>query len=587
MNRFGFTLWWKMMGSLVGLVLVTIIVVLISVSQLLENRIQKDITQNFEETGRLFERIQEIRFRLLYQTAILLADVPILKGAISTGDEVTVTQIIQNNLMPLLDFDPVLPDSLLSDEYFFNQDSLGVLLILDRNGYPLGQLTSAPLPSHSLADRPGIREALAGEYPDRIFIWEEDGRYFNVVTVPVWLGNDLLGTISYGYPIRQIETEQLSRDTGSEVTYFVDNKLLVTSMVMNPTEKAEFSQGVYSATFEVLTQNQAVVRQVNAENNIWMVHVSSMLPITETQSGIPGYYVVARKLDEALVPLRDLQRLIFIFGIFAVMAAAGVGLWLTSRINRPIHLLIDGIRRIEDGDYSEDVPVVTRDELSILTITFNRLVTNLRERLLMLKFVSRATLEAIQKNLNRVEPGGTRKEVTVFFSDVRGFTQWSEKRAPEQVIEMLNKCLHMQADIVRECGGDIDKFVGDELVAVFEGEKKDANAVEAAIRIQHKMAETMNVDDDIHVGVGINTGEVVMGAVGSHDRMDYTVIGNHVNIGARLCSAAVARQILISESVYERLERRIKVNTLESIKVKGIENPVPIFEVIWETKEKS
>src|SRR5690606_7175181 len=131
MNRFGFTLWWKMMGSLVGLVLVTIIVVLISVSLLLENRIQKDITQNFEETGRLFERIQEIRFRLLYQTAILLADVLILKGAISTGDEITVTQIIQNNLMPLLDFDPVLPDSLLSDEYFFNQDSLGVLLILD------------------------------------------------------------------------------------------------------------------------------------------------------------------------------------------------------------------------------------------------------------------------------------------------------------------------------------------------------------------------------------------------------------------------------------------------------------------------
>lgn len=585
MNGFPYTLWWKMMGSLVGLVLVTMIIVLISVSLLLENRIQKDITQNFEETGRLFERIQEIRFRLLYQTAILLADVPILKGAISTGDEVTVTQIIQNDLMPLLDFDPVLPDSLLSDEYFFNPDSLGILLILDRNGYPLGQLGSSPLPRHSLADRPGIREALSGEYPDRIFLWEQYGRYFNVVTVPIWLGNDLLGTISYGYPIRQIETEQLSLDTGSEITYFVDNKMLVTSMQLDPDGKLAFSRGVYASTFEVIQQQKALVRQVTADNRIWMVYVASMLPISETQEGIPGYYVVARKLDEALTPLRDLQRLIFIFGIFAVLAAAGISVLLTSRINRPIHLLIDGIRRIEEGDYSKDVPVVTRDELSILTETFNRLVTHLRERLLMLKFVSRATLEAIQKNLNSVEPGGTRKHVTVFFSDVRGFTRWSEKRAPEEVIEMLNRCLHMQADIVRECGGDIDKFVGDELVAVFEGEKKEANAVEAGIRIQHKMLETMNLDDDIHVGVGINTGEVVMGAVGSRDRMDYTVIGNHVNIGARLCSAAGPMQVLISESVYERLERRIKVNTLESIQVKGIEKPVPIFEVIWKNEE--
>ncbi len=570
---------------MVGLVLVTLIVVLISVSQLLDNRIRQDITRNFEETGRLFERIQEIRFRLLYQTAILLADVPMLKGAISTGDQETVTQIIQNGLTPLLDFDPILPDSLLTEDYFYNQDSLGVLLVLDKNGYPLGQLGSLPLPTHSLADRPGIQEALSGVYPDRIFIWEQNNRFFNVVTVPIWLGNELLGTLSYGYPIRQVEAEQLAIDTGSEVTYFVNNSILVSSMKLDSIDKNEFSKGVYNATFEVLSTKEAVINQIDIGADPWIVYVSSMLPVDASQAGIPGFYAVARRLDVELNPLRELQRLIYIFGIFAIFAAAGVGLFLTSRINRPIHLLIDGIRRIEDGDYSKDVPVVTNDELSILTQTFNRLVTNLRERLLMLKFVSKATLEAIQKNLNSVEPGGTRKHVTVFFSDVRGFTQWSEKRAPEEVIEMVNNCLHMQADIVRECGGDIDKFVGDELVAVFEGEKKEANAVEAAVRIQHKMSDTINQGHNIHVGIGINTGEVVMGAVGSHDRMDYTVIGNNVNIGARLCSASGPGQILVSESVYERLERRIKVQPLDSIHVKGIEKPVPIFDVLWQTKE--
>lgn len=584
MNKPGLTLWWKMMGSLVGLVLITMIIVLISVSVLVENRIRTDITRNFEETGRLFERIQEIRFRLLFQTGILLADAPIIKGAVSTGDPATVMQIIQDELMPLLDFDPILPDSLLTDDYFFNQDSLGVLLILDRNGYPLGQLSSEPLPRHSLADRLGIQEALSGEYPEHVFIWEQGGRYFNVVSVPIWSGNDILGTLSFGYPIRQLEAEQLSRDTGSEVSYFVDNTLLVTFMSLNSAAKSEFARGIYGATFEVIQQNKATAVELSAGDKNWMVYVASMLPAIEGQRGIPGYYVVARSLDEALIPLRDLQTIMYIFGIFAVLLAAGVSVALTTRINRPIHLLIDGIRRIEDGDYSQSVPVVTRDELSILTETFNRLVTNLRERLLMLKFVSKATLEAIQKNLSSVEPGGTRKVLTVFFSDVRGFTSWSEKRAPEEVIDMLNTCLHMQADIVRECGGDIDKFVGDELVAVFEGEKREANAVEAAIRIQHKMAHTMK-DLDIDVGVGINTGEVVMGAVGSRDRMDYTVIGNNVNVGARLCSAAGPRQILISQSVFERLEQRIKVNVLEPIKVKGIENDVPIYEVVWQRED--
>jgi class 3 adenylate cyclase len=579
--RKGVSLWWKMMLSIVSLVILIVIIVLITSTQMFENRITTDITRNFQETGRIFERIQEIRFRLLYQTAVLLADTPVLKNAVSTGDVNTVTNLIQNDLIALLDFDPILPDSLLENVAFFNQDSLGIVLVLDRNGYPLGQLSSAPLPRHSLADRPGITEALSGEYPDRVYIWEQDGRYFNVVSVPIWSDNTLLGTLSFGFPIRQLESEQLARDTGSEVLYFIDNQLLVHSLRLNHDSKIDWARGIYAASFEVLDQKDALIFELNTSGTTWLVYIASMLPLDEAQRGITGYYVVARSLDEALAPLYSLQRILFLVGIGAVILAVFISAGLTARINRPVQLLIEGIKRIEGGNYSEQVPIITRDELSTLTHTFNSLVINLRERLLMLKFVSKATLEAIQKNLSSVEPGGTRKEVTVFFSDIRGFTSWSEKKAPEVVIDMLNRCLHMQADLVKECGGDVDKFVGDELVAVFEGEKKEANAVEAAIRIQHEMVKLIQDVKDIHVGIGINTGEVVMGAVGSRDRMDYTVIGNHVNLGARLCSAAAKGQILISQSVFEHLERRIETKNLEPIRVKGIENPVPIYEIVW------
>jgi len=575
------SLWWKLTGSMAGLVVLVMTAVLITVSGLVERRIRNDINQNFEETGRIFERIQEIRFRLLYQTAILLTDLPIVKGAISTGDQQTVTQLIQNDLQPLLDFDPVLSDAVLQSGDFSHPDSLGLLLILDKNGYPLGQLSQGTLPRHSLADRAGITEALNGEYPDQFYIWEQDGRYFNVITVPVWLGYDLLGTLSFGYPIRQAEAEQLSRDTGLEVLYFVQNRILTNTLSFDPVSREAWTRDLFAATYEVVRTGEAIRTQLQTSEGAWIIYLASMLPADNAGSGISGYYVVARSLDQALEPLAGLQRIIYIVGLLSVLLATILSALLASRINRPIELITQGIRRIESGEYNEPVPVVTRDELSVLTETFNHLVLNLRERLQMLKFVSKATLEAIQKNMSSVEPGGTRKAVTVFFSDIRGFTRWSEKRPPETVIEMLNTCLRLQADIVRECGGDVDKFVGDELVAVFEGDQKESRAVDAATRIQHAMSAQLADQPGIHIGIGINSGDVVMGAVGSRDRMDYTVIGNHVNLGARLCSAAEAGQILISGSVADRLERRILVNELDPIMAKGIENPVPVFEVNW------
>lgn len=563
---------WKLLLSFAGVVLAVVVIVTAGVSRVVENRIRADIRRNFNETGQLFERIQEIRFRLLYQTATLISDIPNLKGVMSTNDPATITAFLRKELAPIVDFDPVLSDSLVEAAGYMKPDSLGVLMVVDRNGYPMGQLSTAGLPSFSLADRPGIRDALEGHYPEQAWLWEEDGRWFTVLSVPVWSGDDVMGALSLGYPIRQLEAEQLARDTGSGVGFLIDSRLVAASFEESDTDI--IARAIHSATFDVVAGNGAVAVEAVFGTEVWLLYVARMLP------GNNGFYAVGRSLTQALVPVRDIQQLILLIGVLAMVIAIGVSFWLTSRINRPISLLIGGIQRIEQGDYGQDVPVTTDDELRHLTETFNRLVGGLRERLQMLKFVSQATIDAIQKNLSSVEPGGQRKEVAVFFSDVRGFTKWSEKRAPEEVIDMLNTCLRFQADIVKECGGDVDKFVGDELVAVFEGEKKEANAVNAAIRILQTMEAVMGKHPEIAIGVGINAGAVVMGAVGSRDRMDYTVIGNHVNLGARLCSNAKPGQILISQPVFERLERRIGVTELEPISVKGIEQPVRVYEVM-------
>ncbi|MEX0648476.1 MAG: adenylate/guanylate cyclase domain-containing protein [Balneolaceae bacterium] len=588
MTKF-FSLRWKLLSGFVGLVVFTVLILLISASQIVESRIRQDNDTNFAEAGRVFERIQDIRFRQLRQTAILLADIPSLKAAISTEHTATVNQVLQENLLYLLDFDPVIPDSLIPEEFYTDPDSAGLLLICDPEGRPLGQLATGELPRYSIADRPGIARALQGEMPAQTYIWKQLNRYYNVITIPIWTDNVLAGTLSYGFPIRQLETQQLSRDMGLEVLYYVENQLLTASFEeLSSVNRNKLSRYIHSATFEVFDTGEATSIEVALDDETWMVYIAPMISAQNSFQGINGYYAVAKSLTKAMAPLQSLQMLIFIIGILAIAGAIIISIWLTGRITKPIDQLVEGVYRVEREDFSKEVPVTSNDEIGQLTRAFNNLTEGLRERLLMLKFVSEATLDAIKKNLSRIEPGGERRNVTVLFSDIRGFTAWSEKHTPEEVIDILNNLLSFQAEVVQEFGGDVDKFVGDELVAVFQGKEMEQKAVNAAIQIQHKLTALLDKKyNALSIGIGINSGEVIMGAMGSENRMDYTVLGNTVNIGARLCSAAKQGQILITNSVYLNLERRIPAKTLDKIKVKGIENPVQIYEIRWEKEEHS
>jgi len=260
-------------------------------------------------------------------------------------------------------------------------------------------------------------------------------------------------------------------------------------------------------------------------------------------------------------------------------------LFMNSVVVRPVKL-IEGIAlRVGEGDFSAQADVSSRDEIGNLARRINEMTQGLRERLHLQKFVSRQTVDAVRNaDLQGVRLGGMRKVATVFFSDIRGFTAFSEKSEPEKVIAMLNHCLSSQSAVVKKYGGDIDKYVGDELVAVFEGAKMVENALRAALEIQEITAnDTMFAgNDQIAVGIGINTGEMVMGAMGSEERMDYTVIGDNVNLGARLCSAAKGGQVLMSELSLKYLEvpQEFKLVGLDAVKVKGKEKPVKIYEVL-------
>jgi adenylate cyclase len=253
---------------------------------------------------------------------------------------------------------------------------------------------------------------------------------------------------------------------------------------------------------------------------------------------------------------------------------------------RPVQLIEGVAQRVGKGDLSANADVSSKDEIGNLARRINEMVQGLRERFHLQKFVSQGTVDAVRRaDQSGVKLGGARKTATVFFSDIRGFTSYSEKVSPERVVTMLNHCLTKQSSIVRKYGGDIDKYVGDELVAVFVGDKMVENAVRAAIDIQKEMRDNATVEDRniLNIGIGINTGDMVMGAMGSDERMDFTVIGDNVNLGARLCSAAKAGQVLISEFSAKLVSGTdaFRLRELEPMNVKGKQAALKVFEVQW------
>ena len=224
---------------------------------------------------------------------------------------------------------------------------------------------------------------------------------------------------------------------------------------------------------------------------------------------------------------------------------------------------------VNAGDFTARIPIKgkTGDITTTLFADFNRMIKMYRKKIAMQKYVSDSTA----KMLENVKTGEfaskpIRKNATIFFSDVRKFTAFSEKHDPLIVVNRLNEIFNIQVRIITKFRGDIDKFVGDEIMAVFS---TPGEAFKASVEIQNKMAAyNKRKKEPLPIGIGINYGEVVVGAIGGGDSLDWTIVGDAVNIAARLCSMAEGGQICVSEIVFKKAKTTQK-HISKSIKVKG------------------
>jgi len=245
--------------------------------------------------------------------------------------------------------------------------------------------------------------------------------------------------------------------------------------------------------------------------------------------------------------------------------------------------MIRGDARVSSSTLVYNDCVNSRDEIKSLSTEINDMVTVMRG---IIPYISASTLKQAEKGT----ASSTQKELAFLFTDIRGFTTLCEGREPDEVVKILNSYLDLETEIILNNKGDVDKFVGDEMMAFFEGPNKEINACRAAMQIRHAMMEEKERREKeglpvVSIGIGINTGPVVFGSVGARDRMDFTSIGDTVNLAARLEGAnkAYGSKSIITEAVYDEVKEHFLCRELDFIAVKGKNEPVRIYEILQET----
>ena len=315
-----------------------------------------------------------------------------------------------------------------------------------------------------------------------------------------------------------------------------------------------------------------------------------------------GFSVVTYMKEILDRPYFQAKVFIFALSAFFLYAVIIITLFLADFIAEPIiqlcvnirkttnilNELLSGNAKIEANKLVFEDNLKTHDEIKTLSREIKNIITLVRG---MLPYVSFHTIRNAEKDIGSKSIS---RNLCFLFTDIRDFTKLCEKLPARDVITMLNRYLNIETKIIFDNGGDVDKYVGDEIMAFFAGPKKEINACKAALEIREALYREQQAAikvgrEPVSIGIGINAGYVVFGPVGSETRKDFTSIGDTVNLAARLEGAnkQYGSKTIISESVYNNLNNAFICRELDYITVKGKTEAVRIFEILQDTKKNT
>ncbi len=404
-----------------------------------------------------------------------------------------------------------------------------------------------------------------------------DGTPYQVIVVPV-LAPLPIAWVSMSFIIDDQSCNELRGLTSSEVTFLqvADRKPTILATTLPPLRRATFVASI-PAMIEKPRSESFKLQLGDEDYEVLVQRVDNYGPV-------PIYAVLQRSTADGLLAYLGLKvALLFIAGISLAVTLIGA-MRIAQRITRPVTRLGAAALEIERGNYAVRVPEEDTDEIGSLGRAFNRMAHGLAERDNMRDVLGKvASTEVVSQLLDRrIELGGVERDATVMFSDIRNFTAIVESLAPEQSLQMLNQFLTAISEVVEAHGGVVDKYLGDGVMAIFGApimRPDDAQrAVACALEIHRRLKELgpeLRARGLPHpqVGVGVNTSRVIAGNIGSPTRLNYTVLGDGVNLASRLEGLTKRYQvpIVVGETTRQSVTG-IVWRELDKVRVRGRTN---------------
>lgn len=558
--------------SLIVLLLGILFVSLFAVTVVVTRKEMAKIEAELRKAKTAFTKVETLHSEQLYFFAQSISEDPALRKILKTTDHATQYDYLmtfKTNVQRDL--------SLL----FILTDSNGkVLVATDRRKSENEDLTSVESVSAVLDEGEPAKDYLA-----------RGNHLYQVVIAPVLIADYIEGAVIAGYEINHAVADALKNMIIAEVSYFKENTLIATTL---GSAKADLQKGLnkHSGLIEKSFNRKKPSSPVLTLTLRTKDYRTLLSPLVGFGPRVAGGFVIQRSLSDALAPLRITQMSIFLVSILSLVIGFLASRPVARDITEPIETLEQHMSKVGQGDLNQDVSFKRKDEIGTLASSFNEMLKGLRHKESLKKLVSRSASAKIEQTTDgKVDLGGKRAQVSVLFSDIRSFTTISEQMEPDEVMEMLNEYLSLMNEVVLNNGGDIDKYIGDAIMALFhtDGEKSPS---EEAVRCALEMRKALAVFNEqrkqrglppVNTGIGINTGIVVEGYMGTQDRMEHTVIGDTVNLASRLegqSKEAKTTGIAISETTYQDVRHLVNANLMGSVQVKGKTVPVNVYELL-------
>ena len=322
------------------------------------------------------------------------------------------------------------------------------------------------------------------------------------------------------------------------------------------------------------------------ERNLWYIGFSRM-------DVMDVCVVVIAPAKQVLEPLFQLAFKIAGVTLPLIIILLILLLIMNRKISVPIINLKNSALRVTEQDaYQQPLEIKSGDEVGQLTRAFNLMMDGLRQRDFIKdtfgRYVTREVVEELLENPDGLKLGGEKREVTILFSDLRGFTPLCEQLAPDQVMSMLNRYLGRMVSVINIYKGTVNEFIGDAILVFFGApvnhDDNVARAAACALAMQMAMAEINRENASLDLpplamGIGINTGEVIVGNIGSLQRAKYGVVGHAINVASRVQGVAAGGQVLITQSAFDYIKEIAVTRDRRYLNFKGVEEDMAIYDL--------